>query len=91
MGKTKRCYPSYVFPEEWNITHNSNHWSNEDTMVECSQEVIVPYIECVCKELNKPELATLAIFDNFKGQLTEKVLQELGDNNIQSVFSASQL
>ena len=85
-GKTKRCHPSYVFPEEWNITHSSNHWSNEDTMVEYIQEVIVPYVECVREELNKPEQAALAIFDNFKGQLTEKVLQELEDNNIQSVL-----
>ena len=85
-GKTKRCHPSYVFPEEWNITHSSNHWSNEDTMVEYIQEVIVPYVESVREGLNKPEQAALAIFDNFKGQLTEKVLQELEDNNIQSVL-----
>ena len=75
--KTKTCHSSYVFPEEWNITHSSNHWSNEDTMIEYIQEVIVPYVECVHEELNKPEQAALAIFDNFKGQLTEKVLQEL--------------
>ena len=55
-------------------------------MVEYIQEVIVPYVECVREELNKPEQAALAIFNNFKGQLTEKVLQELEDNNIQSVL-----
>ena len=51
VGKTKRCHPSYVVLEEWNITHSSNHWFNEDTMVEYIQEVIVPYVECVCEGL----------------------------------------
>ena len=45
-----------------------------------------PYVNGVREELNKDEQAALAIFDNFKGQLTEKVLQVLEDNNIQSVL-----
>ena len=50
-GKINRCRPSYVFLEEWNITHSSNHWSNEDTMVEYIQKVMVPYVESVREEL----------------------------------------
>ena len=45
-------------------------------MVEYIQEVIVPYFECVREELNKPEQAALAIFYNFKGQLTSKVRKQ---------------
>ena len=82
--KTKDAYHP-IFSRD--ITHSSNHWSNEDTMVEYIQEVIVPYLECVREELNKPEQAALAIFDNFKGQLTLKVRRQQYPIH----FSASQL
>jgi len=85
-GKTKRCHAVYNFPDDWNITHSANHWSNENTMIEYIQEVIVPYVECVREELQAPEQAAMAIFDNFKGQITKKVLDELEQNNIQSVL-----
>ena len=45
--------------EVWNITHSSNHWSNEDIMIE--------YIQA--------EQASLAIFDNVKGQHTKRFLK----------------
>ena len=44
-GKTPRCHPHSEFPGGWHVTHSPKHWSNEQTMLEYIQEVIVPYVE----------------------------------------------
>ena len=49
-GHTERCHPSFKFPEDWDIWHSSNHWSNEDTMLRYLEKVIVPFI--TKKQLN---------------------------------------
>lgn len=85
-GKTQRCHPVYDFPDKWCITHSENHWSNEEMMIEYIQDIIIPYVEGVRKTLGKKDQAALAIFDNFRGQLTENIVKELEDNNIQSVL-----
>ena len=46
-GKTARCHPRYPSPPEWNVTHLCNHWSNEDTMEEYVDNIILPYAEKV--------------------------------------------
>ena len=42
QGKTVGCHPRVTFPAKWNITHSDNHWSNETTMGEYLDEVIIP-------------------------------------------------
>ena len=79
------CY--YSFPCDWNITHSDNHWSNESTMLMYIEEIIIPYVDRAREYLNVDESqAALAIFDHFKGQLTENVVQLLEEHNIQSVL-----
>ena len=86
-GKTRRCHPAYQFPGNWVITHTENHWSNESTMLEYIKEIIVPFVDHKREslELSKDHPA-LALFDHFKGQLTEAVTKELEDNFIHSVL-----
>ena len=44
-GKTDWCHPKTTFPDDWNIFHSVNHWSNENTM-KCYFEIVsLPYIE----------------------------------------------
>ena len=43
-GKTSRCLPKLNFPNDWNVTYSSTHWSNEDTMQDYIDEIILPYI-----------------------------------------------
>lgn len=74
--------PVYDFPDNWCVTHSENHWSNEETMIEYIQGIIVPYVEGVRQMLGKNDQAVLAIFDNFRGQLTENVVEELKRHNI---------
>ena len=80
-GKTDRCHPQYPFPLDWNVTHSRNHWSNEDTMVEYVDNIIMPYVEKVREKVGA-EQAALVIMDNFKGQTTTKITDRLEENNI---------
>ena len=86
-GKTNRCHPSYDFPSDWVISHSDNHWSNENTMLTYIEWIIVPYIKNIRESMGVDDSqAALAIFDHFKGQLTEKVTQLLEKHNIQSTL-----
>ena len=83
-GKTKRCHPSYQFPEDWLISHTHNHWANEDTMIEYVRNVFVK-----CKQdmlVMNDQYPALAIFDHFKDQLTQNITTKLEENHIHSVL-----
>ena len=86
-GKTKCYHAQYGFPNDWHITHSDNHWSNENTMLAYIKEIIAPFVDSVRDRLEIDQSqAALAIFDHFKGQLTENVVQKLEEYNIQSVI-----
>ena len=42
-GKTNRCHPSLKFLEGWDVSHSLNHWSNEVTMTQYLQKILVPF------------------------------------------------
>ena len=80
----------YSFPEDWLISHSTNHWSNEGTMIDYIEGIIVPYVAKTRERLSlKDDHPALAIFDHFKGQLTEKVTEVLEYHNIHSVLVPS--
>uniref|UniRef100_A0A1X7VDC2 DDE-1 domain-containing protein n=1 Tax=Amphimedon queenslandica TaxID=400682 RepID=A0A1X7VDC2_AMPQE len=86
-GKRDRCLPTFKFPEDWLISHTQSQWSNKSTMISYIEEVIVPFLEKKREQINvDQDQSTLAIFDCFKGQLTEKVCQYLEENDIHSVL-----
>ena len=73
QGNTNQCHPRVCFPENWHITHSPNHWSNETTMIDYITKIIIPFIKKKHRELYLPnDQAAIGIFDEFKGQLTEK-------------------
>ena len=80
-GKSSRCHPRFEFPSDWNITHSPNHWSNEDTMLQYIDNIILPYVAKVRDDIGADKPA-LVIMDNFKGQTTQQVIQRLDNNNI---------
>lgn len=85
-GKTDRCHPLAPFPADWDIHHNIKHWSNEVTMIRYLKNVIVPFIASTRELLGVDDTqAALAIFDCFRGQVTEQVVSVLSENNIHSV------
>lgn len=82
-GKTSACLPKCNFPEGWHITCTSNHWSNEQKMKEYLDLIIFPYVKQTSLELGlPPDFPVLAIFDVFKGQVTEGIFSMLRENNI---------
>ena len=87
QGKTSRCLPCVEFPDEWHITYSINHWSNEDTMKEYVEHILLPYIDGKWKSLNLAnDFPASVLFDNFKAQCTTAVLTLLDQNNINVVL-----
>ena len=86
-GKTIKCHPSVKFPDGWHITHTTNHWCNEDTMIDYIAAVIVPYMNEKRKHLSLDlKHVGLVILGEFKGQTTDKVLNLLQANNLMYVI-----
>ena len=86
QGKTPACLPRYKFPNDWHVTYTPNHWSNEDKMKEYIEFNIIPYVDGKRSELNlQSDQPVLAIFDVFKGQQTEDIMQLLDEHNIHVV------
>ena len=52
QGKTSRCLPTVDFPSDWHLTFSPNHWSNESTMVDYVNKIILPYVSNKRKELS---------------------------------------
>ena len=85
-GKTDRCHPQIYFPEQWDIWHTDNHWSNEVTTKRYIDKILLPF---VAKQRANLKLGNshpaLVLFDCFRGQTTEDVKAMLLQNNIISI------
>ncbi|CAG2257650.1 SF4 [Mytilus edulis] len=89
-GKTDRCLPKGVdFPSTWDVTCTETHWSNEDTMMQFVNNVIVPYVDEIRDSMplnNSTTQKAIAIFDVFKAHRGERLLNLLKDNDIVPLF-----
>lgn len=86
-GKTDRCHPRQSFPEEWDIHHSENHWSNEGTMLHYIEHVLVPYVTATRLRLELPDTQpALAIFDVFAAHRVQSVKDRLKEANIKFVY-----
>ena len=82
-GKTPACLPKAPFPSDWHITYTHNHWANEATMMDYVRSIFFPYLTAARKELKlSSDFPALAIFDHFKGQMTESFLDFMEANNV---------
>ena len=82
-GKTPACLPKVDFPTGWSITFTPNHWANENTVLSYVNNILLPYITKVRKNLHlSTSHAALVIIDHFKGHFTEKVFNVLEQNNV---------
>ena len=85
--KTIKCLPAYEFPEKWSITYTANHWCNKDNMELCIHNIILPYLSETRSKLKlPPDHPALLLFDNFKGQCTEKLLRLLDSSNVSVIL-----
>ena len=83
QGTTDRCLPKGVeFPDDWNVTYTTNHWSNESKATQLLQMVLFLYVEKRKFELKLSEdRKNMLIFDVFKDQITDKVAKFIEENN----------
>lgn len=64
-GKTNRCHPQFSFPSDWHVTHSKKHWSNEQTMLQYIEEIVIPYVERTRDLIDKsPDTPACVIMDN---------------------------
>ena len=81
-GKTEHCYPTTSFLDGWNITHSTNHWSTEQTMMEFLDKILVPYVKQNRERMQlSSTFPAVAIFDVFAahrylGSLTLKTFEQ---------------
>ena len=62
-SKTDLCLPHYQFPSTWHVTKLKKHCSNEQTMKEYFDKIILPYIQEKKKALKlSTEYPALLIF-----------------------------
>jgi hypothetical protein len=81
QGKTARYHPRLEFPPEWDITHSPKHWSNETTMIQYIEKIIIPYVNKI-RDSTGSNTPAMIIMDNFKGQVTVAVNSLLEANSI---------
>ena len=83
-GSTTKCLPKNVkFPTEWHVTRTANHWSNEGTMLEYTDRIIVPYMQNKRQELGlASDHSALVLFDHFSGQITPVIFSKLDTYHI---------
>ena len=83
-GKTEQSLPRGVrFPNNFSLSVNQKHYSNEKEALKYLEEVIIPYVEMERERLGVgKEQAAELIQDVFKGQMTAPALKRLEDNNI---------
>ena len=87
QGKTTGCHAKVAFPDKWHITHSESHWSNEQTMLEYLENIIIPYVTSTRQALDLPEdQPALALFDVFAAHRSYRVLDMLKSNNIHQIF-----
>ena len=82
-GKTKKSIPAFKFPDEFHVTANPKHYSNEKESLEMMRKIIIPYVEEECRRLHLSNShPAVLIMDVFKGQMTDAVKKVLKENRI---------
>ena len=71
-----------ILPYWRRLYFHENHWSNETTMLQFLDNVIIPYISHQQEVLQSPDQAALVIFDVYAAHRTDSVTKKLLDNNI---------
>ena len=87
LGKTIGCHAKVTFPNDWNITQSDSHWSTESNMLEFIDKVIVPYVTQTREKLQlASDQPALALFDIFKADRCESLLEKQHQHHIHQVF-----
>ena len=81
-GKTNQSLPKVKFPNRFSLSANKSHYSNETESIKFLEEIILPYIRQERERLGCENQKALLIFDVFRGQTTNRVVELLEENHI---------
>ena len=82
-GKTKKSIPAVKFPDEFHVTANLKHDSNDKVSLEMMGKIIISYVEEERRRLHLSNShPAVLIMDVFKGQMTDAVKKVLKENRI---------
>ena len=82
-SKTKKSIPAVKFPDEFHVTANPKHYSNEKESLEMMRKIIIPYVKEERRRLHLSNShPAVLIMDVFKGQMTDTVKKVLKENRI---------
>lgn len=78
-GSTSKSLPQNVsFPNDWHLTTTPSHWSNEQTMIEYIDKIIIQHVDSKRKELGLScNFPALVLFDHFSGQTSQAIINKL--------------
>ena len=84
--KTIQSLPRFKFSLVFSVSVNKKHYSNEAASIKLIEDIILSYVKEERKRLRKADQAALVIFDVFRGQITDNVLNLIKENNIKTVL-----
>lgn len=70
--RTPACHPKIQCPPDWDITHSPKHWSNKETMIQYTNNIVTPYIKSARVSFSD-DTPALVSMDDFKGHITSIV------------------
>ena len=86
-GKTNRSLPSVKFPAGFALTYNKKHWGSEKETLNFIQDILCLYIKDVTERLGLDvSQKSLLLWDAFKAQSTNSVIEKLDELNIECVM-----
>lgn len=70
QGAIPRCLPINVdFPEGWHLAYSENHWSNEATMLDYFNHVLLPHASEKRKELGLEDTPVICLLSSAAAML----------------------
>ena len=90
-GKTSQSLPKIQFPTGFCLSANPSHYSNTEESIKLLKEIVVPYVEKIRAKLDDPKQSALLIWDVFRGQKTESVIEVLKENNVHTEYTQNNM
>ena len=90
-GKTDKSLPNVQFPPNFSLKTNVKHHSNTKEPIKLLHEIIIPYAESERIRLDVPDQMALIIWDVFRDQKTDSVLEVLQENNLTAGYVPNNL
>ena len=85
-GKSERSLVRVKFPGSFMLSTNEKHFSNTHKSLKLLDEIVIPYVEKECPNLQLPnDSPAFLIMDVFSGQMAKPVIKKIQENNIKLV------